>query len=99
MGTESLCFPITPGYPKASENTFSWKPTRIKLSTRIAGALRLPVGPSMASMILSFVDAVTENSSTLFPLATTILVAVSSSLLASSACNFLLAGMVLTISI
>jgi hypothetical protein len=99
MVRKCLPWPRRLCYPKASENTSSLKPTRIVLPTRIVGARRFPVGPSMASMSSSSMGTATENSSTFLPLAATILVTVSSRFLASSACNFLLAGIGSTISI
>ena len=72
----------------------SLKPTSSVVPARIAGARRLPVGPSMAATASAGVLPPTVNRRTCRPLDTMSVAASCSNALASASCSFRLAGTV-----
>lgn len=81
-------------HPTLSRKTASLYPTSKVFPDRIVGALRLPVGPSIAATALAGGFPPTEKVVIFLPLATINVVIPLSNALASASCSLRLAGTV-----
>jgi hypothetical protein len=80
------------GQLKKSEYAASLNPTIIVLPTCKVGARKFPVGPNIEATASSETPVLSENSLTFLPLSAINLLALASMASPSCACNFLLAG-------